>query len=478
LWETPAGEAWLQTLFFATLYVFGLQGHVGADRLEEFFRLLRLETHIGISATTLRRRLNQMEALLPQFQAQCEQQAGDSTRPGVVAADETFQGKLLILVLMELRSGYLVLEDMADDRKFDTWQAVIEPRLKTLGLKVEHAVTDRARALIKLAKTGFKCGSGADLFHAQYDCSSWLGAKLARLQKKAATGLQQALAARQQASPATDTETLVALVDAERAHKAIQATGTEYHEQLAGIAQDVHPFSLDESQPKTAADVSSALETRAKAFEVIAKSAGITDWKGTLNKFRGQFDALALHVTFWWQFVLHSLANAGCDPAMRDWLTCRLLPVVYWHEQMQKTKNRRQREVYRRAWQQAVAALNSDEQTANGCSTDLERWVTWAERMARNFHRSSSAVEGRNGYLSQMYHNGRGLTASRLRALTVIQNYGVRRADGTTAARRLFDREFPDLFSWLVDQMGELPLPRQRKKSAVRNPLGLAAVPS
>ena len=115
---------------------------------------------------------------------------------------------------------------------------------------------------------------------------------------------------------------------------------------------------------------------------------------------------------------------------------------------------------------------------ANGCSTDLERWVTWAERMARNFHRSSSAVEGRNGYLSQMYHNGRGLTASRLRALTVIQNYGVRRADGTTAARRLFDREFPDLFSWLVDQMGELPLPRQRKKSAVRNPLGLAAVPS
>jgi hypothetical protein len=68
---------------------------------------------------------------------------------------------------------------------------------------------------------------------------------------------------------------------------------------------------------------------------------------------------------------------------MRDWLTCRLLPVVYWHEQMQKTKNRRQREVYRRAWQQAVAALNSDEQTANRCSTDLERWVTWAERRSK-----------------------------------------------------------------------------------------------
>ncbi|HRE87453.1 MAG TPA: DUF6399 domain-containing protein, partial [Accumulibacter sp.] len=33
-----------------------------------------------------------------------------------------------------------------------------------------------------------------------------------------------------------------------------------------------------------------------------------------------------------------------------------------------------------------------------------------------SFHRSSSAVEGRNGRLSQLYHNGRGLTKSRLAA--------------------------------------------------------------
>jgi hypothetical protein len=73
--------------------------------------------------------------------------------------------------------------------------------------------------------------------------------------------------------------------------------------------------------------------------------------------------------------------------------------------------------------------------------------LAWAEWMTKKFHRSSSAVEGRNGFLSQMYHNGRGLTAKRLRALTVIHNYGIKRLDGTTAAMRLFDREFPDLFS-------------------------------
>lgn len=98
--------------------------------------------------------------------------------------------------------------------------------------------------------------------------------------------------------------------------------------------------------------------------------------------------------------------------------------------------------------------------------------------MVRQFHRSSSAVEGRNGRLSQMYHNGRGFKKKRLMALTVIHNYGQRRSDGSTAAERLFDTAFPDLFGWVVDNMGELPLPRKSRQSALRNPLKLMSVPA
>jgi hypothetical protein len=46
-----------------------------------------------------------------------------------------------------------------------------------------------------------------------------------------------------------------------------------------------------------------------------------------------------------------------------------------------------------------------------------------------------------------MYHNGRGLSKKRLKALTAIHNYGIRRTNGTTAAMRLFDTDFPDIFS-------------------------------
>ncbi|MDQ7089077.1 MAG: DUF6399 domain-containing protein [Methylococcales bacterium] len=77
-----------------------------------------------------------------------------------------------------------------------------------------------------------------------------------------------------------------------------------------------------------------------------------------------------------------------------------------------------------------------------------------------------------------MYRNGRGLNKKRLNALTVIHNYGIKREDGTTAAMRLFDTEFPDLFSWLLNEMGELPLPRNSRKRVFSNPLKLLDVPS
>ncbi|MEI7870367.1 MAG: hypothetical protein WCI11_21025, partial [Candidatus Methylumidiphilus sp.] len=43
-----------------------------------------------------------------------------------------------------------------------------------------HAVSDRAKALIKLAVEGFGCASGADTFHEQYGISQWLSPALGR----------------------------------------------------------------------------------------------------------------------------------------------------------------------------------------------------------------------------------------------------------------------------------------------------------
>jgi len=54
--------------------------------------------------------------------------------------------------------------------------------------------------------------------------------------------------------------------------------------------------------------------------------------------------------------------------------------------------------------------------------------------------RTSSAVEGRNGYLSRLHHSHRGFTEQTLKVLTVIHNFDLKRDDDTTAAQRLFGK--------------------------------------
>src|SRR5262249_4983058 len=62
-----------------------------------------------------------------------------------------------------------------------------------------------------------------------------------------------------------------------------------------------------------------------------------------------------------------------------------------------------------------------------------------AQTLAEVFQRSSSNVEGRNGYLALRNHQLRGLDHPRKRAcLTAIHNFFLTRADGTTAAERFF----------------------------------------
>ncbi len=166
------------------------------------------------------------------------------------------------------------------------------------------------------------------------------------------------------------------------------------------------------------------------------------------------------------------------DSELEQWLTTKLLPTIYWHQKMVQTKTPKLREKYHQAWQLAIEQLNLHPLTRQLSIDEIQRWQIWAETMARQFHRSSSAVEGRNGVLSQMYHNGRGFTEKRLRALTVVHNYFIKREDGTTAAMRLFGVEHPDLFTGLQDQMGALPLPRKQFRRKIHNSLLLLDVPS
>jgi DNA-binding MarR family transcriptional regulator len=170
LWETAKGQQWLTRLVVATLYTCGLKRGVGLDTRSEFFARLHLATQGGCSPSALRGVMQALAAALLETAAAWEQEgcASGEIREVIGAVDETFLERM-ILVCMDLATGYLLLEELAEDRTYATWKAVVEERLKHRGTGVLYVVSDRAQALIQLAEQGLECLRMPDFAHVVHE---------------------------------------------------------------------------------------------------------------------------------------------------------------------------------------------------------------------------------------------------------------------------------------------------------------------
>lgn len=119
------------------------------------------------------------------------------------------------------------------------------------------------------------------------------------------------------------------------------------------------------------------------------------------------------------------------------------------------------------AWEAVRAAFDQHAIPQRLALQGLAEWKAWALQRTQAFQRTSSAVEGRNGYLSQMHHNHRGLPRRRYKVWTILHNFDCHAADGTTPAARFFRRTFPDLFETVLSPIEALPQPRRRKRQVV-----------
>ena len=165
-WETPEGQKYQHRLVIATILIFGVMCGVGAGKIRFFFKLIRIFTHVGISESSIRKISNEIEKKIIEFQKQHEGSVNfEKPLEVIVGADETFFDKI-ILVLMELASGYIFIEEEASDRTYATWMEKVQNVINKIGLRIKYVVSDRAKALIKLAQKGIKSLSVPDLFHA------------------------------------------------------------------------------------------------------------------------------------------------------------------------------------------------------------------------------------------------------------------------------------------------------------------------
>jgi hypothetical protein len=471
LWETEAGRTWLLRLVVATLFMFGLKRGVGAETLSEFFGRLHLEAHVGCSPSALRRVMHTLARIILDTAAAWEQEgvAHGEIRPIIGAVDETFLQRML-LVFMDLASGSLLMEEVAVDRTYDTWYGCINGRLKTFGIGVSYLVSDRAKALITLAETGLNCLSIPDVFHLSHDLAKGYSLSIfgrLRQAQQVLVPARQRLAALQASQPGSaQVQQVPASVEACEAVVACwQGVRSAYRQRLANLSRIVHPWRLVDATRQTSQEVERQLHGEIQVLETLRATHGLPVKKDTLDKVRKQLAGVSALIDVWWQTVWHDLEHMAMPPRWTHWGEELLLPLMYWQEQRSRTRCPVQKAQIARVVQAVQDAFERHPCTGQLAPEVLAGWQSWAGEHARAFQRASSAVEGRNGYLSQLQHNHRGLPTRRYPVWTVLHNFDCRASDGTTSAARFFRREFPDLFESVLSQIDALPLPRKRHQA-------------
>ena len=415
LWEIPEAYQWLRLLVFATLYIFGIQQGVGCEAISRFFHILRLQNVIGVSPSSLRRIEAQMREQILNYQVQMQQQLENNSAPIEIraGADETFFPEV-VLVLMDLVSGYIILEDYSTDRQYLTWSQKAKSALNNLGTTVivKSLVSDRASALIQLAVQGLGCLSIPDLFHAMRGISRVIGCRfgnrLNQIKKQLRPLHNQALnySGHNQSIPKKLAQKIAVL---QEQYNFLLTGQQTYHNILHQITCAVHPFAIDGSGFQTTVDVATILYQQLPRLATLGYTYQIPKLETAISTFSGQVSAIAAGINLWWQSVEESLQLEQVSPEISNWLLGYFLPHFYWVSVIKQTKNPALKEIYTQVSRHYLSHLLEHPLTSKFSKNEWIHWRSWAEQMSAQFQRSSSAIEGRNGYLSRLHHCGRGI---------------------------------------------------------------------
>lgn len=478
-WETEAGSAWLKLLVVGSIFFFGIKHGIGVGELSQFLKALRLERHVGCSPSALAGMKQRLKESIEAYEVAQAKHCQPHEGQGIcVGSDEVFFG-LPVLVLAELASGYLFTEVQCKDRSYETWKAQIQHWWSQAGWQCHFMVSDRAKALIKLASDGLGCVSVADLFHALRSLGQPIGSAIGRQQAALAKQVKTLKAKWEATKPGPkrlELETSLAALSTQQ--DTLGQDQQRYHQAIAAITLSLHPFHLETQEPQTFGDITRALQSALAQLRGLGQTYGGQKAAQAIDGFEAQLPDMARGLQAWWQWATQSLAAQTPTIEVQNWVLGSLLPWVYWLQQTDKTQHTALKARYQQAADDAAKQLLAHPLTLAMSANERQTWIEWARWMANNYQRTSSAIEGRNGYLTRLHHAGRGFSEQTLKVLTIIHNFHLKRPDGTTAAQRLFSHEFPDLFEWVVDHMGELPLARQSRKAQRPNPFHLEGFPA
>jgi hypothetical protein len=112
--------------------------------------------------------------------------------PEIMGAVDATCLERLLLVLLDLPTGYLLLEEAVEERRYAPWQGRVDQRLAPLGAPGRSLVSDRAKARIQLAEPGLEGLSIPDVFHLVHDIVKSSSLAMGRQLRQARQALPQA----------------------------------------------------------------------------------------------------------------------------------------------------------------------------------------------------------------------------------------------------------------------------------------------
>jgi hypothetical protein len=484
--ESPEGLECLHRLLVALHFVFGFLGPSGLRLVMQVVELSGLGSFVANSFGSHQKLAVVMEQEICTFGVEQREQLAAQMQPKDITAcqDETFH-PAPCLVAIEPVSNFILLETYAEGRDAATWTEQFQAALRGLRVRVVQSTSDEGRGLLAHVRTGLGAHHSPDLFHGQQELSRATSVGLAGQVRQAEQKVEDAAAtvthvteqahawAQSTHGPGRPPNFTRRAAEADATRHAAQdelmaarARQEQAHQAIRGLGQAYHPVDLKTGELRSTVQVTAALEQHFTTIAAVAEDAALPE--RCLQGIRKAHRLLPLFTStlaFFHSEIRTRLGNLGLPPDVTEVVEQHLVPAAYLERAAAKAQPADARPPLRDL---AVRLRELPQATAMLAALDSEQRAH-VERVAAEcadlFQRSSSCVEGRNGQLSLQHHGLHRISASRLQALTVVHNFFLRRADGTTAAERFFGAKPDDLFPQLLRR---LPMPARPAASRSR----------
>jgi transposase len=405
--------------------------------------------------------------------------AQDMPRKAItVTQDETFTGGLC-LVTMDPESNFIILEQLAQTRDQASWNACMAPALAQLNCQVIQSTSDEAPGLLAYVEHYLEAHHSPDLFHVQHELVKAVSGPMATKERAAHKALSEALdqlaqvQAYQQSAgdepakrgPGRPPKEPVSL---EQAEQALEAASRE-HERLTqqrehvaksirGIGHGYHFVDLDRGVRRNGQLIAADIHAHIEQVRVIAQHEGLSQrCVERIEKAERVVPKMQATIEFVSGYVRQQVDQRDLTPPASFAMHAKLIP-SYYLDRVAQTRTVRDGEPLRELAERLRAPLFEPGGVLSEWSPEAQDQLhDEAKRLAAVFQRSSSNVEGRNGYLSLRNHQLRGLDLPRKReCFTAIHNFFLTRPDGTTAAERFFGQKPCSMFEAILESV-ELP---------------------